>query len=249
MTDLKDGERIDDLELNSLVIIQDPKRFCFGMDAVLLSSYAKAQPSERVLDLCTGNGIVALLLSAKTDATHITGLELLPENVDLARRSVAMNGLADRISIEEGDLMNAAERFGTGSFEVITCNPPYMKEGGGLTNEADAVTLARHEVGISLDDIVEQASQLLKTKGRVYFVHRPYRLSELLVAMHAHGLEPKRMRMVQPYSDRKPNLVLVEGAKGARPFLEVEPTLVVYREKDIYTDETLAMYHKTPPPR
>ena len=239
---LHPGERIDDLGLGGLKIIQNPQHFCFGMDAVLLSSFAKAYAKEDVLDLCTGNGIIPILLSAKTTARHITGLELLAENVALAERSVALNGLSERISLVEADVKDASALLGAGRFDVITCNPPYMKEGQGLVNDRDVVTLAKHEVEISLSDITSQAAKLLKPKGRVYFVHRPYRLAELLVAMHEAGIEPKRLRMVQPFADKKPNLVLVEGAKGAKAFLEVEAALVVYEDVGKYTDEVLGMY-------
>ncbi len=240
---LKAGERIDDLELDGLKIIQDPSLFCFGMDAVLLSSYAKVLPKDLVVDLCTGNGILPILLSAKTKAEHITGIELLKENVELARRSVGLNGLTDKIDIFQGDICDTDKILSLlqgRRVDVVTCNPPYMK--GGLLNEKDAKTVARHEVALSLCDVVRLASLLLLPKGRVYFVHRPYRLSELMFLMHMEGVEPKRLKMVHPFAGKKPNLVLVEGIKGAKPFLSVEEPLVVYEEENVYTQEIMSMY-------
>lgn len=239
---LREGERFDDLQRNRLKIIQKTDGFRFGMDAVLLSGFAKVKPGECAMDLCCGNGIIPLLLSAKTGGRHFYGLELLPENVEMARRSVAFNGLEDRITIEEGDVREAAKHFGTASFDVVTCNPPYMKSGHGLQSEGDLRLAARHEVFLTLPEAVEQAAALLRPKGRVYFVHRPFRLTELVVCMHESGVEAKRMRLVYPYADREPNMVLVEGIRGGRPYLNVDPPLVVYEETDKYTREILETY-------
>ena len=239
---LKDGERFDDLQRNGLRIIQRADGFCFGMDAVLLSGFAKVKPGERVMDLCSGNGIIPLLLSAKTQGKHFTGLELLAENVDMAQRSVAANGLNERIAMEQGDVRDATERFGRASFDVVTCNPPYMKGGHGLQNADDARTIARHEVKLSLSEMITQTAGLLRPKGRAYFVHRPFRLTELVVLMHEAGLEMKRLRMVYPFADREPNMVLVEGVRDAKPYLTVDPPLVVYEKPDVYTREIIEVY-------
>lgn len=239
---LKDGERFDDLQRNGLRIIQREDGFCFGMDAVLLSGFAKVKPDETVMDLCSGNGIIPLLLSAKTKGRHFTGLELLAENVDMARRSVAANGLEEKITIEQGDVKDAVERFGGSSFDVVTCNPPYMKSGHGLENADDARTIARHEVKLSLSEMITQATGLLRPKGRAYFVHRPFRLTELIVCMHEAGLEMKRLRMVHPFADREPNMVLVEGVRGGKAYLKVDAPLVVYEKPDVYTKEIIETY-------
>ena len=239
---LKEGERFDDLQRNQLKIIQSEKGFRFGMDAVLLSGFVRVQRNENAMDLCSGNGIIPLLLSAKTEGKRFTGLELLAESADMAARSVAYNGLWNRISIVCGDVRDAAAQFGGSSFDVVTCNPPYMKGGHGLANADDAVTIARHEVKLTLEELVRAAAFLVRPKGRVYLVHRPFRLTELIVRMHEADIEVKRLRMVHPYADRKPNMVLVEGVRGGKPYLTVEPPLVVYEQPGIYTKEILTTY-------
>ena len=239
---LKEGERFDDLQRNQLKIIQSEKGFRFGMDAVLLSGFVRVQRNENAMDLCSGNGIIPLLLSAKTEGKRFTGLELLAESADMAARSVAYNGLWNRISIVCGDVRDAAVQFGGSSFDVVTCNPPYMKGGHGLANADDAVTIARHEVKLTREELVRAAAFLVRPKGRVYLVHRPFRLTELIVRMHEADIEVKRLRMVHPYADRKPNMVLVEGVRGGKPYLTVEPPLVVYERPGIYTKEILTTY-------
>lgn len=234
---LNPGERIDDLQRNGLRIIQNPERFCFGMDAVLLSGFAEAREGETVLDLGTGTGILPLLLSAKTEAEHITGLELQPDSAAMAERSVRMNGLSERIEIVTGDLKTASERFGAASFSVVTTNPPYMPVERGLTNPEDAKAIARHELCCTLEDVLRESARLLKVNGRFYMVHRPFRLAEILIGMRGHGIEPKRLRLVYPYSDKEPNMVLIEGRRGGKPNLVVERPLIIYREQGVYTDE------------
>lgn len=170
---LREGERLDELQRNGYKIIQDPKRFCFGMDAVLLSGFAKVKRDEQVLDLGTGTGIIPILLEAKTEGKHFTGLEIQPESADMASRSVAYNGLQERVSIVTGDIKDAANIFGASSFDVITCNPPYMTDQHGIKNDGDAKTIARHEVLCNLEDVISQTAKLLRPGGRCYYVHRP----------------------------------------------------------------------------
>ncbi len=239
---LRPGERFDDLQRNNLRIIQDPKRFCFGMDAVLLSGFAKVRPGEKVIDLGTGTGIIPLLLSAKTEGEHFTGLELQPQSADMAARSVACNGLQERIDIVEGDIRQAAEKFGTANFDVVTSNPPYMKATDGLKGDSDAKTIARHEVCCSLEDLVAATAQLLKAGGRCYFVHRPFRLVDIFATMREHGIEPKVMQLVYPFEDKEPNMVLIEGVKGGRPQLNVEKPLIIYEEPGVYRPEIYDIY-------
>ncbi len=239
---LKEGERLDDLQIKGYEIIQHPGRFCFGMDAVLLSSYAKVKKNERALDLGTGTGILPLLLEAKNAGMHYTGLEIQEESADMARRSVLWNGLEEKIEIVTGDIKGAARRFGAASFEVITTNPPYMIEEHGLKNENEALYIARHEVLCTLKDILDESSRLLKVKGRFYMVHRPFRLPEIFLKMCACGIEPKRMRLVYPYIDKEPNMVLIEGQKGGNPRLKTEPPLIIYEKNGEYTKELLEIY-------
>ncbi len=239
---LREGERIDELQRNGYVIIQDPKRFCFGMDAVLLSGFAQVKAGEDVLDLGTGTGILPILLEAKTDGRHFVGLEIQQESADMARRSIQLNHLESKIDIVTGDIKDASKIFGASSFDVITTNPPYMIGQHGLQNEDDAKTIARHEVLCTLDDILRESAKILPPKGRFYMVHRPFRLSEIMCRMVAYGIEPKRMKLVYPYIDREPNMVLIEGLRGGKPRLKVEKPLIVYQEEGKYTDEIYEIY-------
>lgn len=241
---LKSGERIDDLQRNGYRIIQNPERFCFGMDAVLLSSFAKAKPGEFVLDFGTGNGVIPLLMEAKTKGEKFVGLEIQEESADMARRSVSLNELEKKIEIVTGDMKEAADIFGAASFHVITMNPPYMTEHHGLVNLKDAKAIARHEITCSLEDMITQASRVLKSKGRFYMVHRPFRLAEIMSLMVKHHLEPKRMRLVHPYVDKEPNMVLIEGLKDGNSRITVEPPLIVYEAPGVYTDELKKMYYE-----
>ena len=239
---LKNNERIDDLHRNGYQIIQDPGRFCFGMDAVLLSGFAKVKRGEKVLDLGTGTGIIPILLEAKTEGAHFTGLEIQPESADMAQRSVLYNGLEEKISIVTGDIKDASNIFGASSFDVITTNPPYMIGEHGIKNGADAKTIARHEVLCTLDDILRQSARMLKQGGRFYMVHRPFRLAEIFCKMIQYKIEPKRMQLVSPYIDKEPNMVLIEGMKGAKSRITVEKPLIVYEDEGVYTRDILEIY-------
>lgn len=242
MSNLVPGERIDELQRNGYRIIQNPERFCFGMDAVLLSGFARAKKQERCLDLGCGNGIIPILMEAKTEGKHFTGLEIQPESADMAKRSVALNGLQDRIDIVEGDIKDASKIFGASSFHVVTTNPPYMTAQHGLTNVYEAKTIARHEVLCNLEDIIRESARLLMPGGRFYMVHRPFRLAEIISLMVQYRMEPKRMRLVYPYVDREPNMVLIEGLRGGKSRMTVEKPLIVYKEPGKYTDEIYDVY-------
>lgn len=232
-SDIRPGERLDDLQLNGLELIQDPEKFCFGVDAVLLSDFVKVRPGENVLDLGTGNGIIPLLLSAKTQAAHITGLEIQEDIVEMARRSVSHNGLNDRIDIVEGDIKEAADIFKPAFFDVITTNPPYMLAEHGLRNPDDSRAIARHEVLCSLDDILRESMKLMQDKSRFYMIHRPFRLTEIMIKMNYYKIEPKRIRFVHPYIDKEPTMVLIEGVRGARQRVTVEPPVVLHTRETV----------------
>ncbi len=232
----KEGERIDDLQLSGLKILQDPKRFCFGMDAVLLSGFVRCERG-RLLDLGTGTGILPLLLSAKTKAEHLTGLEIQPDSADMARRSVAMNDLQERITIVTGDLKEAGAIFPPASFDVVTCNPPYIADSHGLKNASDAKAIARHEVCCALADVVNAAAKMLKVGGTLYLVYLPERLSELTVRLHEAGLEPKRLRIVYPTKEQKPSMILLGAVRGGKSGLTMEPPLIVCDEPGVYSEE------------
>lgn len=240
--ELHPGERLDELNRNGYKIIQDEKKFCFGMDAVLLSGFASVKEGESVLDLGTGTGIIPILLEAKTKGKHFTGLEIQEESADMAKRSVAYNQLEDKISIVMGDIKEADKIFKAASFDVITSNPPYMTGSHGLVNPDMPKAIARHEVLCTLDDVISQAAKLLRPGGRFFMVHRPFRLSEIMCTLTAHKLEPKRMRLVYPFVDKEPNMVLIEALRGGRPRITVEKPLIVYREPGVYTDEIYDVY-------
>ena len=239
---LKENERIDDLQRNHFRIIQDPERFCFGMDAVLLSGFAKAKEGDNVLDLGTGTGIIPILMEAKTRATHFTGLEIQSESADMAARSVKLNHLEEKIEIVTGDIKEAVSLFGAASFDVVTCNPPYMTEHHGLTNPKAPKAIARHELLCTLEDVISQAARLLKPGGNFYLVHRPFRLADIIVLLRQYKMEPKRMKMVYPFINKEPNMVLIEANRGGRARMSVEKPLIVYREPGVYTDEIYDIY-------
>lgn len=241
-TNLKPEERLDDLQVNGYEIIQHPGKFCFGMDAVLLSNFARVKKGERVLDLGTGTGIIPILMTAKTDGEAFVGLEIQEESADMARRSVSHNQLDEKVEIVTGDIKEAANIFGLASFDVITTNPPYMIGQHGIANESDTKAIARHEVLCTLDDILRESARILKPRGRFYMVHRPFRLAEILSKMVEVGIEPKRMRMVHPFIDKEPNMVLIEGMRGANSRMTVERPLIVYKEVGVYSDELLGEY-------
>ncbi len=234
---MNNNERIDDLQINGRRIIQSPDRFCFGMDAVLLSGFAKVKKGESVLDLGTGTGILPILLDAKTEGGHFTGLEIQPESADMARRSVILNNRHDKIDIVTGDIKNALNIFGAASFDVIVTNPPYMNQNHGITNPESPKAIARHELLCSLEDVIRQTRSLLKVNGRMYMVHRPFRLPDIMELMNECGIEPKKMRFVHPYVDREPSMVLIEGVRGGNRRLTVEKPLVIYDGPGEYSEE------------
>ena len=238
---VKENERLDDLQ-NGYYIIQDPQKFCFGMDAVLLSGFARVKKGEKVLDMGTGTGIIPVLLASKTVGEHFTGLEIQEECAEMAARSVKYNNLEDRVSIRQGDIKEAVGIFGAASFHVVTCNPPYMTGNHGLTNPEIPKAIARHEILCTLEDVIGTAEKLLKSGGKFFMVHRPFRLAEILVKLSQHHLEPKRMQLVYPYVDREPNMVLIEAVRGGNPRMTVEKPLIVYDEPGVYNKEIYDIY-------
>ena len=240
--ELKEGERLDELHRNGDRIIQNSRKFCFGMDAVLLSGFARVKPGERALDLGTGTGIIPILLRGKTEGRDFTGLEIQEESADMARRSVAYNHLEESVSIVTGDIKEAAALFGAASFDVVTCNPPYMTGNHGLVNPEQPKAVARHEILCTLEDVVGQTARVLRPGGRFYLVHRPFRLAEILTLLVRYKLEPKRMRLVYPFVDKEPNMVLIEALSGGKSRITVEKPLIVYKKQGVYTDEIYDIY-------
>ena len=236
------GERLDDLQCNGLYLIQDPDKFCFGIDAVLLSNFVKVKKNGHVVDLCTGSGIVPILLSAKTGAKKITGIEIQSDIADMARRSVSYNKLDEKIDIINDDISNALKYINNCSVDSVCVNPPYMKDTTAIKNPDLPMAIARHELLTDLETVINIASKLLKESGKFFMVHRPSRLSEIFTSMRQNRIEPKRLRFIHPYIESKANLVLIEGAKGSGVWLDVEPPLVVYKDKNVYKDEVLKIY-------
>lgn len=241
---LKADERLDDLQRKGYKIIQNTKTFCFGVDAVILSAFAKMEKDDCAIDLGTGNGVIPMLMEARYGGRCLKGLEIQEFNVDMARRSVELNGLSDKVEMVLGDIKEASKIFGASKWDVVTSNPPYMNENHGLTNPQSEKAIARHEILCTLDDVVREGSKLLKNNGHFYMIHRPHRLVEIFETMRKYKLEPKRIRMVHPFVDKEANMVLVEGVKDARPSMRVEPPLIVYKEQGVYSHELMDIHYK-----
>ena len=242
---IKDNERVDDLQCKGYRLIQDPTKFCFGLDAVLLSDFARVSVGEKVLDMCTGTGIIPILMAAKTEADSFKAIEIQPEFVDMARRSVALNDLENRIDIIEGDIKHISEYIPKSSMDAVTCNPPYMIEKHGIINEMDSKTIARHEIMCSLEDVIRAGAVSLKPGGNFYMIHRPFRLTEILVMLTKYKLEPKRIRFVYPYVDKEPNMVMIEAKRGGKSRVTVEKPLIVYESVGKYTEEIYKIYGRS----
>lgn len=241
---IMEGERVDDLQRDGLKLIQNPDGFCFGVDAVLLADYASKsiKKGSRVLDLCSGNGIIPILLSAKSLAQHIVGLEIQEQVAEMATRSVKLNNLEDKVSIKCGDLKEAESIFGRSFFQYITCNPPYKEAGSGLLSSADTVTLARHEILCSLEDVVRVSSIILEPLGKLCLIHRPDRIADILCLMRKYGIEPKRLQFVHPYPNKTATMILVEGARQGRPGLFLDAPIYVYEKPGVYSKEIDKIY-------
>ncbi|MCR5702650.1 MAG: tRNA1(Val) (adenine(37)-N6)-methyltransferase [Lachnospiraceae bacterium] len=241
-TQIYDDERIDDLQCKGYRIIQKPNGFCFGIDAVLLSDFVNVKPGCNVLDLCTGSGVIPILLAGKDKGEHITGLELQKEYADMASRSVELNGLSDTIDIICGDVKLGKEFFAPNSYRVVTVNPPYMTDNHGIKNLYEPKTIARHEVALCLEDVIALADYVLPVGGDFFMIHKPFRLAEIFDVMKKHHIEPKRMRLIHPYVDKEPTMVMVHGTKGGKSRITIEPPLIVYKDKNVYTDEIHEIY-------
>ncbi|MBO8164856.1 MAG: tRNA1(Val) (adenine(37)-N6)-methyltransferase [Brevibacillus sp.] len=240
---LYEKERIDDLLTHDLKIIQSDEVFCFSMDAVLLARFASVPKRGRVMDLCTGNGAIPLIMSTRSREAVFEGLEIQQRLYDMAHRNVLLNGLEERICMHHGDVKQAVERFGSGQYDLITCNPPYMPAASGEINRRDHFAIARHEILLTLEDVIRVSSRLAKNGGKVALVHRATRLVDIITLMRQYQIEPKRMRLVYPRRDAEPNMVLIEGIRGGRPELRIQPPLIVYERGEEYCEELYQIYY------
>lgn len=243
--ELKNNERIDDLEFKGYKIIQNSEGFCFGIDSILLSDFAKSiRNNSKVLDLGTGTGILCILLAGKTKLKEIYGIEIQQEVANMAKRSVELNSLQDKVNILNENILNLENHFEKGSFDAIVTNPPYKKLNTGLQNENEKKVISRHEITANLEDFIKVSRNMLKDKGEFYMVHRPERLVDIVYLMRKHKIEPKQIRFVAPKIGKEPNLVLIKGVKNAKEFLKFDNILYVYNEDGSYTDEILKIYGK-----
>ncbi|WP_172844490.1 tRNA1(Val) (adenine(37)-N6)-methyltransferase [Tumebacillus algifaecis] len=242
--EMREGERLDDLQVRGMQIIQSKEVFSFSLDAVLLARFASLRNKDRVIDLGTGNGVIPLLLAARSSASRaeIVGLEIQARLADMAQRNVEGNRLQEIINIVHGDTREAVQTFGSESFDLVVCNPPYRPAGVGDQSLNEHVKIAKHEITCTLEQAMDAAAGLVRYEGKVAFVHRPDRLADIFTAMRARKLEPKRMLLVHPRPDNRPNIVLVEAIKGGRPELRIDPPLIVHQADGSYTEEILALY-------
>ena len=243
--ELEANERIDDLEFKNLKIIQNKDGFCFGIDSVLLSDFAKnIKKDSMVLDLGTGTGIIPILLCGKTKLKKVTGIELQEEVAKMAKKSIKLNNLEDKFNVINENILNLNKIYENQTFDVIVSNPPYKKKDTGITNENEKKIISRHEISASLEDFIKISKDLLKDKGEFYMVHRPERLVDIFELMRKYKIEPKILKMVYSYKNKEPKLILIKGVKNAKPFLKVESNLYVYNEDGNYTNEILKIYNK-----
>lgn len=242
---LKDNERIDDLEYKGLKIIQNINGFCFGIDSILLSNFAKnIKNNSNVIDLGTGTGIIPILLSGKSNAKKIVGVEVQEDVAEMATRSVKLNNLENKIEIINENILNLKNIYKKNSFDVIVTNPPYKKINTGIINNEDKKIISRHEITASLEDFIDISSYLLKEYGELYMVHRPERLVDIFYFLRLKNIEPKNIRFIFSNKNKEPKLVLIKAVKTSKPFLKIEKNLYVYDEDGNYTDEILEIYEK-----
>ncbi len=242
---VKENESIDDLQLKGLKLIQKKDSFRFGVDAVLLSEFANIKKNFRVIDLCTGTGIVPFLILGKYEPKEIVGIEVQEEIAEMANRSTVLNNVENKIKFINRDLKDIEFLKQLGRFDALTVNPPYKLNNSGIVNPSDKLAIARHEVLCTLEDVIATSRILLKDNGRMYMVHRPERLADILTLMRKYKIEPKRIRMVHPNTKKSPNIVLIEGQRDGGKFLKWDPPLYVYNDNGEYSDEINKIYGRS----
>ena len=242
---LNENERLDDLELNGLRIIQNKEYFCFGIDAVLLADFARDMKQNGVvMDLGTGTGIIPLILSAKTNCNKIVGVEIQEGVFNIAKRNVKLNNLENLIDLKNCNIKDLSEIYDMGSIDTIVTNPPYKELGRGVVNETDNKLISRHEVKANLEDFIKVSGYLLKDKGTMYMVHKPERLVDILCLMRKYKVEPKVLRYVFSNVNSEPTLILIKAVKNGKSFLKTEKNLYIYDEIGNYSEEILKIYGK-----
>ena len=243
---VQSNERIDDLEINGYRLIQNPEVFCFGIDAILLAHFAKVKgTNQKILDIGTGTGIIPIVMHANYQKGEYIGIDIQADMVEMANRSVRLNAIEEDVKMLHMDIKAYKEHFDTCAFDIITCNPPYMKGEAGLKNDHPSKMVARHEIACTLQGIIEASSYLLKYNGKLCMVHRPHRLVEMMTYMKQYKLEPKRLRFIHSKVDKEPTMILIEAVKNAKPELRVQPPLIIYNKDGSYTDEIYEIYGKT----
>lgn len=240
--ELKEDEKIEDLQCNGLRVIQNKKWFCFGMDAVLLTNYCDIKNNSKIVDLGTGTGIIPILLSGKRNYSKAYAIEIQDEVAEMARRSVALNSLQDKIEVLNIDLKEISNHLEPNSMDAVISNPPYKLNNSGIINPSDKKAISRHEIKATLEDVISTAAALLKQYGRFYMVHRPDRLADIMCLLRKYKLEPKQIRFVHPRASAKPNMILIRATKNGNPELKFDPPLYVYDEEDNYTDQIYEIY-------
>ncbi|OBR91734.1 tRNA1(Val) (adenine(37)-N6)-methyltransferase [Clostridium ragsdalei P11] len=239
---VRSDETLDDLQIDGICIIQKKNSFRFGVDAVLLANFAKIKPRMNIIDLCSGTGIVPFIIAGKTKAEHITGMEIQKSMVDMATRSVIFNGMEKRVEFIHRDLVDFEFLKKLPKVDVVTVNPPYKLKNSGITNAQYENAISRHEICCTLEDVIKAAKILLKDNGKLYMIHRPDRLVDIMCTMRKYNIEPKLMTMVQPCVNKAPNMVLIEGQSNGKPFLKWEAPICVHKLDGSYTDEIDRIY-------
>ncbi|HHU6751600.1 TPA: tRNA1(Val) (adenine(37)-N6)-methyltransferase [Staphylococcus pseudintermedius] len=239
---LQPGERLDYLIREDLRIIQNDAVFSFSTDALLLGHFTEVRKRDRILDMCAGNGVIPLLLSDKGNNV-ITGVEIQPQLVDMAERSVQYNHLEDRITMVEMDINALIQAYAPAQFDLITCNPPYFKANQTNQHQLEAHKIARHEIYCTLDDCLRVSNHLLKEGGRVVMVHRAERMLDLFESMRHYRIEPKRLHMIYSKPGKAAQTIVVEGRKGGRQGLNIAPPFYIYDAQGDYTPEMKEIYY------
>lgn len=242
---LRDDEEIDALNINGFNIIQHKSKFKFGMDAVLLANFVYTKRGDKIVDLGSGTGIIPILIAAKSKDTYIIGIEIQKDMADMANRSILINELNDRISILNKDIRNIEKIIGNEKYDIVTANPPYLSFRSGFLKKDLSENISRYELNGKLEDFVKTTWRLLKFGGKFFMVHRADRIVDVLCTLRNYDLEPKKIQFVQPNKDERPNIMLIECKKGAKPGLTFMKPMYIYKNDGEYTEELLEIYNKT----